>query len=532
MTELSLNTSLNANTSALSIEIGRDYEHLMHCLKETKLQHEILFTTDTEGLFEAYLNGIPEEVRQHYNCRTCKKFFDKYGGLATINVDGTIKSVMWESLPPLEYFQSIVDFLAKLVRKSKITGVFYSVDSTYGIPQTGEWFHLAVHPRVIYNAFLTPGQAMAAKLENYKTVCRALADFNEDLVKRALTILKTETFQGHAAVIKQAQWLADLHEVRKHAKNKNNIVWRAVATAPEGFCHPRSSMIGTLLEDLEAGLPLNIVQARFEEKMGGTRYQRPQAAPSLGTIAQAEKLVETLGIARSLERRYAKVDELRYIWRPTASVVESAGSGVFAHLKPGKSASLSTAEAPTVTMTWDKFRRQILPTADSIKYFASPGRRTYCGLVTAEYEDAPPILQWDDIDNRNPVSWYVWANGSYPTDFKIASNAWHDVEGVSLKPNMWASEDKFEHQGIGVIFVIKGMQETKQNGNALFPSILKSELHGVRSVVEAYAQKAIMGGYGEPHAAGILLNKGNEWNYKFKVKTGGQEVIYNLDRWD
>lgn len=35
--------------------------------------------------------------------------------------------------------------------------------------------------------------------------------------------------------------------------------------------------------------------------MNPLQYQRPQAAPSAGNVAQAERIVEKLGIANSLE---------------------------------------------------------------------------------------------------------------------------------------------------------------------------------------------------------------------------------------
>ena len=46
-----------------------------------------------------------------------------------------------------------------------------------------------------------------------------------------------------------------------------------------------------------------------------------------------------------------------------------------------------------------------------------------------------------------------------------------------------------EHHGAGVLFVLAGARESRQDGSALFPEILKSEFHGIRSVIEAYSLK-------------------------------------------
>ena len=73
-------------------------------------------------------------------------------------------------------------------------------------------------------------------------------------------------------------------------------------------------MIGTLLEDLATGMDFATVSARFAAKMHPLKYLRPQAAPRAGNIADAEKIVAKLGIARSLERRFARIDEIETLW--------------------------------------------------------------------------------------------------------------------------------------------------------------------------------------------------------------------------
>src|SRR2546425_8355197 len=84
-------------------------------------------------------------------------------------------------------------------------------------------------------------------------------------------------------------------------------------------------MFGTLLEDISNGLPLPEVSKRFAEKMHPLRYQRPQAAPSEGQLAQAEKIVAQLGAAGSLARRFARLEEVETIWTPKPTRKKSSG---------------------------------------------------------------------------------------------------------------------------------------------------------------------------------------------------------------
>lgn len=494
-----------------------------------------LFTTDAEGLWEAYLGAFDGPARQYHNCHACRQFIERFGGLVTIDETGRTASAIWSEEDAPEAYLPAVAAMARLARRGKVTGAFMSSDATWGSPVTGIWKHFHVRPpaRLVYRrATLTAGQAMAEKREDFKTVMHALNEFTQPMIEQALTLLRTDALYRSEKVLGQAEWLHALHVARAAAQGSNraNVVWRAVAQAPAGFCHPRSSMIGTLLEDIAAGMDFGDVSRRFAAKMHPLAYQRPQAAPSAATIAQAEKVMEQLGAAGSLARRFARLDEIRALWRPTV-MPQPATTGVFGHLLPKGQGAAPMTGVPPVTMTWEKFQREVLPTAQRIEWYAPPSRQSFCGLVTAVNPDAPPILQWDREGARNPVSWYFWHGGSLPSEYGLATATWHDVEAVALKPSMWNGGQ--EHQGKGVLFVIAGARESRMHGSGLFPECLRSEFHGVRSVIEAYSRSAEIAGLHEPHAAGIMVSAGRDtWDVRLRVTSAGRPVEYRLDRWD
>ena len=77
-----------------------------------------------------------------------------------------------------------------------------------------------------------------------------------------------------------------------------------------------------------------------------------------------------------------------------------------------------------------------------------------------------------------------------------------------------------------------GARETRKAGLALFPEILKSDVHSVRSVIEAYSKKGELEGIEEASASGLMMNKGGKWNFYLRVTSAGQTMKYKLDRWD
>lgn len=555
-----------------------------------------LFTTDATGLFDAYLAALPPERRQYYTCHACRDFLQRFGGLVTIDAHGVSTSAIWHEEETPKFYQAAVQAMVRMVRRASVMGVFLTSEEIWGKPITGHWCHFAVTPpgsMRFRRMTQTAGQVRAEKREDFRTLATALQEFSPQTMSQAVTLLKMETLYRSEKCLGVAEWLLSLQKQRAAVKGdraRENLLWKAVAEAPVGFCHPRSSMIGTLLSDLAEGMSFAEVKTRFDAKMHPLRYQRPQAAPSVGNIQQAERLVEQMGIAASLRRRFARLDEVEALWRPrpVAPVpttvrrlkIEDVGTdrlrillrdaginpatladdevlrsyrelfgsecvinstededrarngGVFSHLTPKGTPTPPLVPYPPATMTWEKFSRTVLPEAQEMSFFIAQQQMNFTALLTAVDPTAPPILQWDRAEQRNPVSWYVWQGGSPPSQWRLTGDQYCRVSAITLKPSMWHDEEQFRHQGQGVIFLLEGARETKFNSLALFPETLKSELHGVRATIEAYSQAGRIEGAEEASACGILLPNGHTWNAHVRVRTSQAIMEYRLDRWD
>lgn len=301
-----------------------------------------MFTTDAVGIFGVFLDSLPAERRQQFTCRACRDFVEAYGGLVTIGEDGRTSPVFWRGYIPV-VFQFAVAAVFDHIQRARVNGVFLTAQGTLGRPVTGAWHHMAatLPPERLFRetALKNAGQAMAEKREEYAMLSRGLAEFGFDVAKQAETLLQAEALYRSEKVLGVAKWLRTLHGARnavgKDSRRRENVVWRAVATAPPGFAHVRSTMVGTLLSDLAEGMTLDVVKRRFDEKMNPTKYQRPTAPPNEGNIALAEKVVAELQAAGALARRYARLEDLGALWRPAEKPDpgSSNGGGVFDHLR-------------------------------------------------------------------------------------------------------------------------------------------------------------------------------------------------------
>lgn len=503
-----------------------------------------LFTTDAENLYDVFLDALLTDARQHYACRSCRKFVETYGSLARVSarerLTGHSTAAIWFDLDVPDFFRRAVDKISNVVNESRITGVFYSSETSWGVRQSPKgWTHLSgENPSVFKDPVRSASQKSAERTEDRKTLLQGLADYPLDLVRQAVRVLESDALDRSEKTLGVAKWLLDLQQrlgLERDKRRRENLVWLAVATAPPGFCHVRSTMISTLLDDLKAGTAFDEVKDRWARKMHPLRYQRPTAPPRSGAIDAAEKLVERLGVASALRRRFARLDEVlacagaSVIWVPSLIEDEGRPGGVFDHLRRSKK-SVEPVTIPRQTMTWDKFRRTILPTARSIRC-ETPASGSYFGMVTAADPEAKPILQWDDESRRNPFSKYFWHGGSSRGSWNLPPVA--DVVAIVPNPAHFHDEEKFKHHERCAMLILAGATETRDATGWLFPETLKAEFHGIRSVIEANARTSRIEGAREGTANGIAISNGDRWSgVELIVTTDGGDAKYRIDRWD
>jgi hypothetical protein len=511
-------------TSAVAVESDNDYRSFEQFTSQ-RIAAAIgpLFETDASGLFEAYLAGIPAEYRQHYTCHACRRFIERYGGLVRLTEDGKPDPVLFNAgatIPP--FFVPSVTVMEAKVRRAKVTGVYLDSAPVWGTPQTGDWSHLSGSPATPYraSALKNASQAMAEKREEYGMLCRGIADFPLEAVVQAVRVLEADVVDRSEKTLGVGQWFLKLHRDIEGIKGpaRNNRIWLAVATAPTGWAHVRTTMIGTLLEDVILGMPFERIKERWASKMHPLQYQRPTAI-SDGQLKAANEAVAKLGSAGALQRRFARLSDVTALWKPrdVPPIEAPSGGGAFDHLLAKRSA-IKEVELPPAKMGWEKFLATVLPTAFRLECYV-PHSGGFFGLVTAANPDAPPILQWDGLDGhaRNPVSWYFHHPVGQAYQWNLQGATWTTVTAVFLKPCYWQEPAKFGHQGRGVYFSLTGCKDMRNSvGGGFFPETLRSEYHGIRSAMEAYATSAAVAGCDEGDANGICL--GEKMDLRVRVR--------------
>lgn len=404
-------------------------EHFASVTKGKKM----LFQVSTVGLWDIFIGSFPEEKRQTYNCRTCRHFIERFGGIVVLHEDGSCKSALWYPVKT-PMFMDVAKNMSIFVQHRAVKGVFISDCAVLGVPETDGWTHLyakLANQQVNTSSVETASQKIARYAEDRRALMNALREFSDDTANKAVSLLSTETIYRAAEFIPQAKWFATIKSKLAQAKSnsqKQNMIWYAVGNAPSGFCHVKSSMLGSLMDDIQSGMSTRVISARWEEKMNPANYMRSQSAPTASAIYQAEQTVEKLGIADSLRRRYARFAEVedRCVWKPVVVPSTKQNDGVFSHLAAKAKDTVPTKpmNLPTSTMTWVKFQRTVLPNVQEMELLVDQPSR-FMAMVTESIEDSEPILNWN-----NPFSWYYHAgvDGEMKQRVERAGGTYEDCE--------------------------------------------------------------------------------------------------------
>jgi hypothetical protein len=524
----------------------RDYSQLRAAiLAGWSAEGPAFHTTAGKGLFEAFLSMIPGEAnRQVHNCMACRGFFRRYGGLVAIDPPGRMRSLIWRADDPAvpEFYRPAIARLAEIVEGSRLRGAFYSSEAVFGKPgDEGGWRHIHVlNPAVYRGVVSTAGQYQAKKLQDFQNVSRVIREVAVGTMNQAMALLEGGQLEGGHRYVGPLRWLQEAKTAVSLAPDnrlKDLELWARVASAPDGFCHVRGSTLGGLLADVAAGEPFRTIQSRFAHKTDPRTHQRAQAAPAAGNIKRAEEIVGALGLAPALARRRASLAEVlgNAAWEKPPSERGPAAGGVFAHIRPkGAPAPQAQIGAPPATVTWEKFRRDVLPGAAAVE--AALGYHGYYAALTApEDPGAPPLFAWDREAERNPYSHYTYTDADCLRSERwgLQPGTWAAVAAVVPFPFMWGSRPE-PHRGARHLLVLEGCADQGTPGLGLFAVLLRSELYEVRATIEAASRsRALAGKAGEGGAAGLCFPHDRPINQRLRV-TGadGVQRLYTVDRWD
>jgi hypothetical protein len=118
------------------------------------------------------------------------------------------------------------------------------------------------------------------------------------------------------------------------------------------------------------------------------------------------------------------------------------------------------------------------------------------------------------------------------SQWNVAAGAWAKVSGIVASPNLWGEKPLLQH-GRHTFFLLKDCRDTTAGmGRGFFTETLRSELHSVRSTLEAFNSAATIADADTADACGLGMTDQKPWNLPLRVTTANAVATYLIDRWD
>ena len=509
-----------------------------------------------ETLWNTYLKALPEEERNYHRCWCCQAFIENYADYVFIR-PGEVKtrSVFWniDTAKVPEIYQDMVKIMNDLVTSQKVTGIDTINRPVIGSAPHGGWTHFQINapiaPLVGFDLNNEEGRLNSIYHERFLGVVRGMTQWSYETINKAYTLIASGALYKSEMM---GQWIFLIRKLFEDVKTpyKNNALWKAAVEWPVGWHNFNNGLMGFLLEkiqekeqdDATAWSPASddeIVKA-FNYQADPSRYRMQQEKEfSEKQIAEANKKIIAAGLADSLERRYARYDELPKIWERPQAVVEpkeTKPAGPFDVLKEenrkSKDVFPTTSHVPT---TLAVFKKKYLPTLVDLRV-RIPMMIFVSLFTTQKNPEAKPLFRWDLEEKRNPFSLITLVGQGF-TKREIApipANLYGlnpgemiSIKGIVRHPSRFTEEGakmlpEWDRYYLVMDHLFDALED--HQGIGLFPAYLKGGLKELESIIWTYSEKQTMVPEGKLDMAALnIVNTPIEVTYMdengYRVKT-------------
>lgn len=495
-----------------------------------------------------YLNSLPVAEQGSHNCFTCRDFFKHYADLVTINDDGSLCSAVWDpENAPVGYGDTVAALKAR-AESGRVTGRFFTETTLLGTAENGnpdkgsfEHFHLEATDDAMKAGVLGLGDTHHKANLLCELFSKSLGDFKPETIKWAI-----HQFTYDAELARRPSALHALNSfltaqafiktigLQSHRKN---LLWLLSQTLPSGAATLTNTALGTYLARIQMAENdgvRNFARSSYLTMTSPETYKRASTETSEGQIAAAENLITKLGVAASFQRRAATLSDIQeWVWQHPEQTPETpVQAGVFDRLRKQVVQNPKSIVAGK-RIGWDEFVRDILPNALTVHVKVPNNNHNFSRMVTAVDADAPPILIWDDVEQRNPVSWYIYHGGSPASAWGLIGGTYAKLTGITPLPSSWNGKT-LPQWNPGHFLVLEGAIEKAEGSLGLFPEILIRDLYEARNAIDNLSKTTPLTRVEEGEFAGIIINQGLDTgsaylNLLVELPTG--IVSFDVVRW-
>ena len=415
--------------------------------------HLFVVRADKDALYNLYLDSFPAGVnaifreRREFDCSACRRFIKAFGSV--VKIENQTITTIWDFDAGNAKYQPVLDALSVFVRAAPVSDVFVTDQAAFGLDKNTEttesgktltWHHFYCElPRKFVTRSAKTLDTIRGHFRDTRNVFkRSLDELTEDSVAAVLEL----TAQG--SLYKGDEWVPALRKFQEYQKSyakieagrRENYVWEKSVAAGEVIGRIRNHSIGVLLSDISAGADLDEAVRKYEAVVAPANYKRPKAIYTKKMIGAAQKEIEILGYADSLERRFAALDDITVnsILFSNKDAAKRIAGSVFDQMAEGLPLNPKSF-AKTEEIAIDTFLKEVLPSVKNMEILLE-GRHggNMVSLVAPKNREAKSPFKWG-----NPFSWAYSGNMTDSMKERVKA-AGGKVDGVLRFSIQWNDE--------------------------------------------------------------------------------------------
>lgn len=431
---------------------------LQNHFKEITQNVSYLFEVDVDKdeLWNVYLDSYPEgtnelyKKRREYDCSCCRQFIKSIGATVVIE-NGHVKTI-WDFNANDSTFQQVCDTLSAFVKSKIVSDVYFTNIAkigtnqnfalTDGVSKKWEHFYLELPNKFVDRSGKSAGDYKGTFRDTKNVFKRSLDEITEDSILVVLELI------AQNSLYKGEEWKSVLEQFLKYKQDyskiasdldKNNYTWEMSVKVGAVIGRIKNHSIGTLLMNISENMDLDEAVKKYEAIVAPTNYKRPKAIFTKKMLEDAKKTIEDLGYLESLDRRFAKLDDItvnNILFSNKDASKKIAGASVFDEL---------SSDLPVNPKKFDKveeisiedFVEKVLPTTNNLEVLLENRHATnMVSLVAPENKDSKTMFKWN-----NGFSWAYSGNITDSNVRENVKNAGGKVDGVLRFSIQWNDED-------------------------------------------------------------------------------------------